>query len=86
MTKLVEQSLSISLSTLFVRNLYTLAVSLAKSRGLPKDELGEIYRRFVSLFLLFVCERRGVDFFGRFSFIYLGTEIIYMLKLIMRGL
>lgn len=45
--RLVEQPLASSLSTLFSRNLYTLAVSLAQSRNLPPSEVAEIYRRFV---------------------------------------
>ncbi|KAL8281285.1 hypothetical protein RQP46_006319 [Phenoliferia psychrophenolica] len=44
--RLVEQPLANSLSTLFSRNLYTLAVSLAQSRNLPPSEVAEIYRRY----------------------------------------
>ncbi|GAA5861905.1 hypothetical protein JCM1840_006870 [Sporobolomyces johnsonii] len=44
--RLFERPLQSSLSTLFQRNLYTLAVSLAQSRGLGKPEVGEIYRRY----------------------------------------
>lgn len=45
--RLSEQPLASSLSTLFSRNLYTLAVSLAQSRNLPPSEVAEIYRRWV---------------------------------------
>lgn len=41
-----EQPIANSLSTLFSRNLYTLAISLALSRGLSVSEIGEIYRRY----------------------------------------
>lgn len=44
--RLKEQPLSSSLSTLFSRNLYTLAVSLAQSRNLSQSEVAEIYRRY----------------------------------------
>ena len=44
--RLKEQALAASLSTLFSRNLYTLAVSLAQSRALPPSEVAEIYRRY----------------------------------------
>lgn len=43
--RLSEQPLATSLSTLFSRNLYTLAVSLAQSRKLSPSEVAEIYRR-----------------------------------------
>lgn len=36
------------MSTLFQRNLYTLAISLANSRGMSESEVAEIYRRRVS--------------------------------------
>ncbi|ORY88576.1 hypothetical protein BCR35DRAFT_288786 [Leucosporidium creatinivorum] len=44
--RLSEQPLATSLSTLFSRNLYTLAVSLAQSRKLSPSEVAEIYRRY----------------------------------------
>ncbi|GAA6064060.1 hypothetical protein JCM10212_006796, partial [Sporobolomyces blumeae] len=44
--RLTEQPLQNSLSTLYQRNLFTLAVSLAKSRGLSEPDVGEIYRRY----------------------------------------
>ncbi|GAA5909486.1 hypothetical protein JCM6882_002656 [Rhodosporidiobolus microsporus] len=44
--RLTEQPLSSSLSQLYQRNLYTLAVSLAQSRGLPDSDVAEIYRRY----------------------------------------
>ncbi|KAM0747362.1 hypothetical protein T439DRAFT_344059 [Meredithblackwellia eburnea MCA 4105] len=44
--RLVEQPIASSLSTLFSKNLYTLAVSLAQSRDLPPSEVAEIYRRY----------------------------------------
>ncbi|GAA5840938.1 hypothetical protein JCM11251_007644 [Rhodosporidiobolus azoricus] len=44
--RLAEQPLSSSLSQLYQRNLYTLAISLAQSRGLPQNEVAEIYRRY----------------------------------------
>ncbi|GAA6048699.1 hypothetical protein NBRC10513_000711 [Rhodotorula toruloides] len=44
--RLAEQPLQDSMSTLFQRNLYTLAISLAKSRGMSESEVAEIYRRY----------------------------------------
>ncbi|KAI5476765.1 vacuolar membrane protein, partial [Pseudohyphozyma bogoriensis] len=44
--KLTEQPLASSLSTLFQKNLYTLAISLARSRGCAVSEVAEIYRRY----------------------------------------
>ncbi|GAA6007958.1 hypothetical protein JCM11491_006556 [Sporobolomyces phaffii] len=44
--RLTEQPLQNSLVTLYQRSLYTLAISLAKSRGLGQSELGEIYRKY----------------------------------------
>ncbi|GAA5856509.1 hypothetical protein JCM8547_008777 [Rhodosporidiobolus lusitaniae] len=44
--RLTEQPLSASLAQLYQRNLYTLAVSLAQSRGLSSSEVAEIYRRY----------------------------------------
>lgn len=43
--RLTEQPLQNSLVTLYQRSLYTLAISLAKSRGLGQSEVGEIYRK-----------------------------------------
>jgi hypothetical protein len=44
--RLTEQPLSNSLGQLYQRNLYTLAISLAQSRGLASSEIAEIYRRY----------------------------------------
>ncbi|GAA5850787.1 hypothetical protein JCM9279_003922 [Rhodotorula babjevae] len=44
--RLTEQPLETSFSTLFQRNLYTLAISLAHSRGLGADTIAENYRRY----------------------------------------
>ncbi|BGP22003.1 vacuolar membrane protein [Rhodotorula toruloides] len=44
--RLTEQPLQDSMATLFQRNLYTLAISLAKSRGMSESEVAEIYRRY----------------------------------------
>ncbi|GAA5854596.1 hypothetical protein JCM5353_006524, partial [Sporobolomyces roseus] len=44
--RLTEQPLQNSLITLYQRSLYTLAISLAKSRGLGESEVGEIYRKY----------------------------------------
>ncbi|GAA6048078.1 hypothetical protein JCM3770_000180 [Rhodotorula araucariae] len=44
--RLTEQPLESSFATLFQRNLYTLAISLAQSRGLGADEIAENYRRY----------------------------------------
>ncbi|KPV76750.1 uncharacterized protein RHOBADRAFT_48072 [Rhodotorula graminis WP1] len=44
--RLTEQPLETSFSTLFQRNLYTLAISLAHSRGLGGDVIAENYRRY----------------------------------------
>ncbi|GAA5978916.1 hypothetical protein JCM5350_004175 [Sporobolomyces pararoseus] len=44
--RLTEQPLQNSLVTLYQRSLYTLAISLAKSRGLGQSEVGEIYRKY----------------------------------------
>lgn len=43
--RLSEQPLKDSFATLFQRNLFTLAIGLAQSRGLGKDEVADIYRR-----------------------------------------
>ncbi|GAA6024344.1 hypothetical protein JCM10207_003311 [Rhodosporidiobolus poonsookiae] len=44
--RLTEQPLANSLSVLYQRNLFTLAISLAQSRGLGHSEVAEIYRRY----------------------------------------
>ena len=43
--RLTEQPLDSSFATLFQRNLYTLAIGLAHSRGLGADQIAESYRR-----------------------------------------
>lgn len=44
--RLSEQPLQTSLSTLFSRSLYTLAISLAQSRKVLASEVADIYRRY----------------------------------------
>ncbi|KWU41691.1 hypothetical protein RHOSPDRAFT_22507, partial [Rhodotorula sp. JG-1b] len=44
--RLSEQPLKDSFATLFQRNLFTLAIGLAQSRGVGKDEVADIYRRY----------------------------------------
>ncbi|BGP37077.1 Vacuolar protein sorting-associated protein 11 [Rhodotorula kratochvilovae] len=44
--RLTEQPLESLFATLFQRNLYTLAISLAHSRGLGADQIAESYRRY----------------------------------------
>ncbi|GAA5924401.1 tethering complex subunit PEP5 [Sporobolomyces koalae] len=44
--RLTEQPIQNSLVTLYQRSLYTLAISLAKSRGLGQPVVGEIYRKY----------------------------------------
>ncbi|GAA5991450.1 hypothetical protein JCM10908_005710 [Rhodotorula pacifica] len=44
--RLSEQTLKDSFSILFQRNLFTLAIGLAQSRGVGKDEVADIYRRY----------------------------------------
>lgn len=46
--RLGEQSLKDSFSTLYQRNLYTLAIGLAQSRGVGPEEVAEIYRRWAA--------------------------------------
>ncbi|GAA6040097.1 hypothetical protein JCM8097_002027 [Rhodosporidiobolus ruineniae] len=44
--RLIEQPLANSLQQLYQRNLYTLAISFAQSRGLSGSEVAEIYKRY----------------------------------------
>ncbi|BGP13056.1 Vacuolar protein sorting-associated protein 11 [Rhodosporidiobolus nylandii] len=45
--RLVENPLPSSLAQLYSRNLYALAVGVAQSRGLGREEVADIYRRYV---------------------------------------
>ncbi|GAA5881447.1 hypothetical protein JCM3774_005086 [Rhodotorula dairenensis] len=44
--RLSEQPLKDSFAVLFQRNLFTVAIGLAQSRGVGEDELADIYRRY----------------------------------------
>lgn len=55
--RLGEQPLKESFATLFQRNLYTLAIGLAQSRGAGQDDVADIYKR-CALDLLEISEAR----------------------------
>lgn len=56
--RLGEQPLKDSFATLYQRNLYTLAIGLAQSRGVGPEEVAEIYRRWAA-YLTCALKRRS---------------------------